>query len=164
MSLTKRELAAILAGNPDIALRNAGDLGAPAERALERGQAGARSEHDEQCDLFAWADAAQAAMPELMLMFAIPNGGARHPAVAAQLKAEGVRRGVPDIFLAAIRRGQDGRIYGGLFVELKRADRSNHATPEQRAWIDALREAGYMAIVAYGADEAIAAITAYLAQ
>jgi len=40
MSLTKRELAAILAGNPDIALRNAGDLGAPAERALERGQAG----------------------------------------------------------------------------------------------------------------------------
>ena len=33
------------------------------------------------------------------LYFAIPNGGHRHPAVAAKLKAEGATPGVPDLFI-----------------------------------------------------------------
>ena len=73
------------------------------------------------------------------------------------LRAEGVRAGVPDVMLA-VRRGQ----WGGLFVELKRADRSNHATPEQAAWLERLRSYGYMAVVAYGAQEAINVIEHYL--
>lgn len=159
MSLTKRELAAILAGNPDIALRNAGDLGASAERALERRQAGARSEHDEQCALFAWAAAMEGAHPELAMLFAVPNGGARHPAVAAQLKASGTKAGVPDVLLLCRRGG-----FGGMAIELKKADRSNKPTLLQMAWIERLRVYGYMALVCYGADEAIAAILAYLGQ
>lgn len=116
-------------------------------------------EHDEQADLFAWADMAQAEHPELAMLFAIPNGGQRHPAVAAQLKAEGVKAGVPDIFLACAR----GR-WHGLFVELKRSDRSNHATSAQRAWIEMLRRYGFSAVVAYGCAEAQQAIMSYLAQ
>lgn len=116
-------------------------------------------EHDKQAALFAWADAAQGEHPELAMLFAIPNGGARHPAVAAQLKAEGVKAGVPDVFLACAR----GR-WHGLFVELKRADRSNHATSAQRAWMEMLRRYGYSAIVCYGAQEAISTIMAYLTQ
>ena len=119
----------------------------------------APTEHDEQAALFAWAAANEAQHPELCCMFAIPNGGHRHPAVAAMLKAEGVRAGVPDCLLA-VRRGR----WGGLFLELKRADHSNHATPAQQEWIERLRAYGYSAIVAYGCEEAKQAIMAYLAQ
>ena len=117
------------------------------------------SEHDEQCALFAWADANVDRWPELALMFAIPNGGHRHPAVAAQLKAEGVKAGVPDVFLPALTRE-----WGGLFIELKRRDHSNGPTPEQREWIGRLNTAGYRAVICYGADEAVNAILDYLAQ
>src|SRR5690606_12582346 len=42
-------------------------------------------------------------VPHADLLFAIPNGGARNPVTGATLKAEGVRRGVPDLFLAVPR-------------------------------------------------------------
>jgi hypothetical protein len=115
------------------------------------------SEHDEQVALFAWAAVNEAVHPELANMFAIPNGGHRHLAVAAMLKQEGVRAGVPDCFLA-VRRGQ----WGGLFLELKRADRTNHATPAQEQWSERLRAAGYLVVICYGADDAITAIQTYL--
>ena len=44
---------------------------------------------------------------------------------------------------------------------MKRADRSNHPTPLQAAWIERLRQNGYLVVVAT-ADEAIAAIAHYL--
>jgi len=147
------ELAAYLRNSPDVTIGDISGLNVtPAVDA-------APLEHDEQCALFDWADLAQGEHPELAMLFAIPNGGARHPAVAAQLKAEGVKAGVPDIFLACAR----GR-WHGLFVELKRADRSNHATSAQRAWMEMLRRYGYCAIVCYGATEAINAIMGYLTQ
>ena len=187
-----RDLAALLAdASPDVAQANAAALTAlraevaadianahvaamlrttdGAQEAAALMQAGALGgavplEHDEQAALFTWAELQEAAHPELRNLFAIPNGGARHPAVAAQLKAEGVRRGVPDLFLAVMRRGNDGRTWGGLFIELKRADHSNGPTPEQQEWIARLRANGYMAVVAYGATEAQQCIMAYLQQ
>ena len=181
-----RDLAALLAdASPETAALNAAALAAlrdemaadtaaylqparTAERALldNAGDLGGAVplEHDEQAALFTWAELQEAAHPELRNLFAIPNGGARHPAVAAQLKAEGVRRGVPDLFLAVMRRGNDGRTWGGLFIELKRADHSNGPTPEQQEWIARLRANGYMAVVAYGATEAQQCIMAYLQQ
>ena len=147
------EMAAIFA------LGAAGDPGEGVRRQLD---AAAPHEHDEQATLFAWAEVNDGRYPELALLFAIPNGGHRHPAVAAQLKAEGVRPGVPDVFLPAVRPGPDGRLWGGLFVEMKRADHSNGPTLEQRLWLERLRNAGYMAAVAYGAAEAIAVIENYL--
>lgn len=47
-------------------------------------------------------------------LFAIPNGGARHPVVAGKLKAEGVMPGVWDLFLAV-----PVAEYGGCFIETK---------------------------------------------
>ena len=82
------------------------------------------SEHDEQAALFEWATWHTSQCPELGLLFAIPNGGHRHPVVAARLKAEGVRAGVPDICLPVARKG-----YHGLFVELKFG--RNKPTPAQ---------------------------------
>ena len=145
------------------ALDNAGSLGGAVPL-----------EHDEQAALFRWAEANEGAHPELRNLFAIPNGakvpytrdskGRAFSPQRVELVAEGLRRGVPDIMLAVMRRGNDGRTWGGLFVEMKRADHSNHATPEQQEWIARLRANGYMAVVAYGATEAQQCIMAYLQQ
>ena len=66
---------------------------------VARGQRRTRrdGEHVEQAALFRWAEFARARLPELTLLHAIPNGGHRHKATAARLKAEGVKRGVPDL-------------------------------------------------------------------
>ena len=72
------------------------------------------TEHDEQAALFQWAELMAAQIPELRLMFAIPNGGHRHIGVARKLKAEGVKPGVPDIFLPVARNK-----FHGLFIEMK---------------------------------------------
>jgi hypothetical protein len=50
-----------------------------------------RSEHDQQVALFTWANQNLDRYPVLRWMFAVPNGGHRHPAVAGKLKAEGVK-------------------------------------------------------------------------
>ena len=115
------------------------------------------TEHDEQVALFAWVAANEAQQPALAMLAAVPNGGYRPMTTAAMLKAEGVQAGYPDILLDVAR----GRFHG-LRIELKRADHSNHATPAQQDWIARLRSHGYMAVVCYGCDEAVAVITAYL--
>jgi hypothetical protein len=117
------------------------------------------SEHEEQVALFEWAAREEANHPELAQLFAVPNGGKRHPAVAAQLKAEGTKAGVPDVLLD-VARGK----FHGLRIEMKRTDRSNGPTPEQKEWIARYRHYGYSAVVCYGAQDAINVITAYLAQ
>lgn len=120
------------------------------------------TEHEEQVALFRWAEANEERWPGLANIFSVPNGGYRPMVTAAQLKAEGQKPGVPDCFLAVPRPGVNGKGYHGLFLELKRSDRSNHATPLQKEWIERLRQWGYQAVVCYGAKEAIDAIKEYL--
>lgn len=119
------------------------------------------SEHAEQVALFRWAALASAAHPDLRLLFAVPNGGARSKATAGRLKAEGVRAGVPDICLPVPRHG-----YGALYVELKRPWAPGRAKgalrPVQRDWLAALQEAGNAVAVAYGWIEARDVIEGYL--
>lgn len=115
----------------------------------------APSEHEEQCAVIAWADAMQGKWPELAFLHHSPNGYARNKAVAAQIKRAGTRAGFPDLVLLC-PRGQ----WHGLAIELK--VQGGHTSPMQQAWIDRLRANGYMAVVVYGADEAIHAIQHYL--
>ena len=120
------------------------------------GQKGAvkhASEHQEQKSLFQWARLS--GLPELVLMFAIPNGGARHIVTAAKLKAEGVKAGVPDIFLAAPCGD-----FHGLFIEMKVG--KNKPTPTQMDWLTSLRNSGYQASVSYSWTDARDTIMAYL--
>lgn len=117
----------------------------------------APTEHAEQVAFFAWADAMTARWPELALLYAVPNGGYRHPATAVMLKNEGVKAGVPDIFLPVPLHH-----WHGLYIEMKRADRSNHPSAEQRIWIEELRRQGYCVAVCYGCEAAINAFTAYM--
>jgi hypothetical protein len=117
------------------------------------------SEHDEQKALFDWAESmiAQGMIPELKNMFAIPNGGMRNKAVAVKLKQEGVKRGVPDIFLA--HRSELFNKFG-LFIEMKFG--KNHLEKEQVDWGARLLEANYSRLVCYSWVEAAAGIIIYL--
>lgn len=114
------------------------------------------SESVEQVRLFQWARMQSGTMPELALLFHVPNGGKRYAATAKRLKAEGVKSGVPDLVLPVARRG-----FHGLFVELKR-QRGNGTTEKQTEWIEALTKQGYYACVCYGWEEAMDVIMAYL--
>lgn len=126
-----------------------------------------RSEHDEQRDLFAWMEVAQAQHSELRLAFAIPNFSGRlgnAPPIAAirqaqKLKAEGRKVGVPDLMLP-VACG----VYHGLFIEMKRADGTPSAVgPEQAEWHQALILQGYRVYVCYGFEQARDAVLGYLA-
>jgi hypothetical protein len=114
------------------------------------------SEHDEQVALMVWAETGfvQDLYPGIELLFAIPNGGHRHKAVAARMQAEGVKPGVPDLFLP-VPRGE----YHGLFIELKHG--KNTATDYQQAWIEQLEKQGYLAVVCHEAEGAQAMIEEY---
>lgn len=121
------------------------------------------TEHAEQVSLFGWAKLKRAELPELALFFAIPNGGDRHAAVGRQMKAEGVRAGVPDTFLPVARGG-----FHGLYIELKAQDRrpkrggKGGVSEAQQEWIEALRNQGFRVEVCYGWREAAAVIEDYL--
>lgn len=90
------------------------------------------------------------------LLFAVPNGGARDAVTGAILKAEGVRRGVPDLCLPVSRPGYPG----GLFIEMKVP--GNRPSKDQKWWHRALISAGHVVEVCYSAGEAIKIIEAYL--
>lgn len=113
------------------------------------------SEHDEQALVIARAEMLASSVPELRMLFAIPNGGARSKATAGKLKAEGVKSGVSDLFLSVGRGG-----YHGLYIEMKA--QGGRASDEQKAWIAAAKEYGYRAEICVGADAAWAVICEYL--
>ena len=118
---------------------------------------GEASESMEQAAVFEWAAWMESGEPRLGLLYHVPNGGWRHPATAARMKAEGVKAGVPDLCLPVPCGG-----WHGLYIELKKRDGKNRASAEQKRWIGMLREQGYRAEVAFGADEAIGLIGEYL--
>jgi len=109
-------------------------------------------EHLEQKALFQWATVKGG---KLLLLYAIPNGGHRHKAVAAKLKAEGVRAGVPDMCLPVARKG-----YHALYIELKAG--KNKPTQSQKVWLEALEREGNKAVCCTGWLEAKAIIEDYL--
>ena len=113
-------------------------------------------ESEEQQALFAWANYMSAKCPEFNLLVAIPNGGLRNMVVAVQLRAEGTRKGFPDMILPVARKG-----YHALAIELKRV-KGGRVEPEQRKWLDNLSAQGWRAVVCRGFDEARAEIESYL--
>jgi hypothetical protein len=91
--------------------------------------------------------------PRLKLAFAIPNGGHRDKVTACNLRAAGVKGGVPDLFLPVGSRG-----YYGLWIELKKAIYRNRknggCSDEQVLWINNLRGQRYFVSVCYSWEEA----------
>ncbi|WP_054892297.1 MULTISPECIES: VRR-NUC domain-containing protein [unclassified Pseudomonas] len=94
------------------------------------------------------------------LIYHVPNGGHRHKLVAAKLKGQGVKAGVPDLVLPMARGG-----YFGLYIEFKaKPPFDAEVSPSQDAYIQELTAQGYLAIVCRGSIDAVEAIRAYLLQ
>lgn len=119
------------------------------------------SEHGEQVALFCAISQQKIEYPELNLAFAIPNGGLRDPRTAAALRAEGVKAGVPDVFLPVSRNG-----YHGFFIELKRPKSEGkargYASPAQQDMEVLLKAQGYACAVAIGWHQALEFMIQYL--
>lgn len=115
------------------------------------------SEHDEQTLLFMWASYHPILSKYLL---AIPNGGQRDVRVARKLKAEGVKRGVSDIFLA-----YPVEPYHGCWIEMKRCKpQKSYLTIDQKIWLNQMKNLGYQAQCAYGYEEAKGIILDYLTE
>ena len=107
------------------------------------------TEAQEQTALFRWAAIEVRRDPRLELLNSSQNGlRASSIAAAALAKKAGMKKGVPDISLPVAVAP-----YHGLFIELKAGH--NKPTAEQAQWLDRLQAQGYLAVAAWGADEAI---------
>ncbi len=92
--------------------------------------------------------------PELSVIYANPNGGLRDMGTAIKLKAEGVKKGIPDLFLPLAKNG-----YHGLFIEMK--IEGGRASKEQKEWIEKLNANGYRAVICVGYKTAIEELKNY---
>lgn len=155
-TFTVDQLSAILRNNPDVTIPNE-TMGN--HKNVSRETMPGPTEAQEQELVIQWADMMVAVneRPLLRLLYHTPNGGMRDKATAQAMKRAGVKAGVPDLFLPVARGG-----HHGLWIEMKRADHSNHATPDQEWWIEQLRQQGYRAVVCYGASAAIDELSDYL--
>jgi len=85
------------------------------------------------------------------LIFAIANGEKRAITVAKRLKAEGVVRGIPDLFIP----------HWTLWVEMNRSS-GGRLSPEQKGMITYLEGIGQKVIVGKGAADASRQILEFL--
>lgn len=114
------------------------------------------TEGEEQKILIEWAEYQKCKYPGLELLFHIPNEGKRSYATGGKMKSEGMKKGVPDLFLPVAKNG-----YHGMFIEMKR-EKGGRTSAEQLNWIKQLNMQGYYAVVCRGFEEAKAEITAYM--
>ena len=116
-----------------------------------------QEEHKEQATLIEWWAilCRELGYPQDML-FAIPNGGARNAITGAMLKAEGVRRGIPDLFLA-----MPSCCFHGLFIEMKKT-KGGVVSEYQKNIHEQLRNQGYDVAICKGWAEARQVICEYL--
>lgn len=99
-----------------------------------------RTEHQEQVDFVKWF---RVSYPDV-LIFAIPNGGYRSRVTASRLKAEGVVKGIPDLYIPA----------WNLWVEMKRT-KGGSVSADQKSMMSYLEKyCRHQTIVAKGSDHA----------
>ncbi len=99
-----------------------------------------RTEHQEQVDFVKWF---RVSYPDV-LIFAIPNGGYRSRVTASRLKAEGVVKGIPDLYIPA----------WNLWVEMKRT-KGGSVSADQKSMMAYLEKyCRHQTIVAKGSDHA----------
>ena len=120
------------------------------------------TEHAEQAALIDWCIDNLGRYPSLHLIHAIPNGvmlgGGRVGAIRMNnLKAEGLRPGVSDLFLPVARGG-----YFGMYIEMKA--KGGSLSENQREFIAAAEAEGYYCCVPFSAGEAIENVEWYMQQ
>ena len=115
-----------------------------------------RSETTEQIRLFRWAEMNEEFIPELKLLYHVPNEGKRSQQSGKILKAAGLKPGVPDVCLPVSRDG-----YSALFIEMKYG--KNKESVEQTLFITELEVYGHnKCVICYSAEQAREVIRHYL--
>lgn len=118
------------------------------------GKKRAQPEHDIQVEFFNWVTHHESKIPNLSLIHAVPNGGHRHGAVAAKMKAEGVRKGVLDVQWPVARGA-----FTGLDIEFKAPGENPSA--EQRDRIDQLQKEGWLCVICWSWEAAARVVLGY---
>lgn len=113
-----------------------------------RSEANIQSEFFEKIKLF---------FPNLpdKLIFAVPNGGSRHPAEAINLKKQGVKPGVADVILLIPKKG-----YASLCIEFKTA--SGTQSKEQKEFQKQVEGCGSKYVIVRNVTEAVKEMSWYL--
>lgn len=117
---------------------------------------GLKNEDAVQAEIVQWARKQSKLCPQLGFLYHCPNGGHRHPIVAMKMRALGVSKGVPDLFLA-VPCGQ----YAGLYMEVKNGEKGR-LSEEQKLWIEGLRKNHYRVEVVKTAEEGIEILKEYI--
>jgi hypothetical protein len=121
-----------------------------------------RSEEVEQAKLIKWSHQANVrkVLPQLKWLFHVPNGGQRTAFAGAQMKALGVKKGVPDLILPITTFDHMGVKHCGLIVEMKSATGS--LSIEQKEWKEHFLEQLWEFRLARTASEARSYLCQYL--
>ncbi|PIJ43353.1 VRR-NUC domain-containing protein [Tatumella sp. OPLPL6] len=89
------------------------------------------------------------------LIHATPNGGYRTEKAGAEMRAEGQKKGYPDISLDSAQQG-----FYGLRIEMKYG--KNSLTAEQKIWRERLEGQGYKYVECRSTEEAISVTLDYM--
>ena len=89
------------------------------------------------------------------VFFAVPNGGARNPWTAKNLRDEGALSGVADLVLLVPKKG-----YASLCIEMKKPGGTMSDT--QKAFAEAAKGFKNKYVVCYSVEEFKTAVMAYL--
>lgn len=114
-----------------------------------------QTEHQIQSAFFSWVRIAMKQTPVLELMFAVPNAAKRSYKIAAMLKAEGLRAGVPDVIFPVARSG-----FNGLAIEFKTT--IGKLSAEQAYYTKELVKENWLFCMLTDAEEAIRIVKNYL--
>ena len=150
--MTRRMLAAINAFHAPAFGKEAPEI--PAARAKP-----VQHEHREQVAIMHWWRMQHTVYGiPLIALLSVPNAGMGRNAIqGARLKAEGVRAGVSDLFLAVPRHGK-----AGAWIEVKAI--GGRESDVQAEFQTEMRRLGYRAVTVYGADECIRFLKDYLGE
>ena len=125
------------------------------------------SEHSHQAAFFCWCQQNKECYP-LQFAFAIPNGGERNKREASRLKVEGVRKGVPDVFLPYPIKLTTSEARAGLWLEFKKPGteklKTGGASPEQKRYQEYLLSCGYEHKLVYSWLQAVTETIDYISR
>ena len=102
-----------------------------------------------------WSLAVRQKYPDLKLLYHVANERKCTAIQGANLKRQGVKKGIPDLHLP-VARGS----YHSLYIEMK--DDKGRTSPEQNWWIEELTKQGNFCEVCHGYLSAIRVLEWYL--
>ena len=92
-----------------------------------------------------------------LLLFAVPNGGARNKREAGILKGEGVTAGVADVILLKPSGG-----FASLCVEFKTEDKGSNQRDTQKRWQEVAETAGNKYVICRSFEDFYREVRNYL--